>query len=196
MNTAPYQNDETRLIARLVLDADKVKSDAEQWQAKLVAARAVSESAEAVFVASLSEGDAYTVATEKARVAHLTAVVTAIENVGGADGLRARALDVPSLASLLVRAFEIKREALCALLVAQRKSLAGLLAKLTDEGIGFPAIEGDVAVSNARGRIQQTEAARDLAAIMITRYGPNWRPGNTTHKVSEAIGTLQQPLPV
>ena len=94
--TPNYENDHSRLLNRLALDADALARKAGAWFDQLATAKAEAATAQDAFLADFHADSAARFAEAQTRVRDLTTVATAVENSGGPTEARARALLTPA----------------------------------------------------------------------------------------------------
>lgn len=193
----PFESDATRVLDRLVLDAEAPRSAARTFAPRLAAAERRVTVLKNEFLSTLADADAEAFVNAKRAVENLTDAVAAIDESGGPDGLHANALRTDVVFNTLAAGFREKVAALDKILPQRRKALGARRAELSEAGVtGIGEIEGDVEVIRLRLLVEATEAARRDAEEKRT-YSSRWRScERDQYPFADLRGALSAPLPV
>jgi hypothetical protein len=194
MNPTPYVNDHSRLLEKFAQQGDALAAKAAEWLDKLATAKAEAAAAEEAFAADLKPGSASELVEAQNKVRALIGVTNAIENAGGPEEIRARALRAPAVFSVAAQGFAERVAALEKLVPLGLKRLGECRASLTEAGVDAPRIETDATVCAWRtfgesivSHVAAAKAGEGYAALR----GVNCTP----KKFDELYEALTAPLP-
>jgi hypothetical protein len=191
----PFACDPSRVIDRLVIDADAVKGRAVGWLEKVPTAAAREAKAEARFLETLDEADALDLLEQKRSHANCVTAAAAIEAAGGPSTIRDRALATQQIFALLESCYREREAAITKLLPAARKILASARASWTERGLNFAEIEFQPETVLARVRVESLESAIQ-DAVVKRGYCQRWNPKVTPQfTFVDLYGCLTAPLP-
>lgn len=194
MSPQNYQNDHSRLLAKLSQSADADVAAARSWADKLAAAQVEQAAATTAFTEKFDRDCAVAVVEISDRIRSLRTVAEAIENAGGAQYARVRALRAPLVFSSFSKGFAEKLDALQKLLPPARKALGARLAILAEEGVNFPNAYADQVVRSWQAFIVAVENA--IADATLGKSFADARGANHgTRSFENLYGSLTAPLP-
>ncbi len=186
-----FSCDETRLLDRIVHDADAHAAKAQKCLTDRDGAHANVTKTCTVFLTSIDHADAVDFVNATTEAAKFTAVAEAIECVGGPTALREKFFQTNDVYSVLSQGFARRVEALDARLAVARKVLANLRAEKTEAGVAY--IEGDPAVIAAHATVINLGVQKN-AADAEQQYCYRWTPSVAHRPFSEIYGSLVAPL--
>ena len=186
-----FSCDETRLLDRIVHDADAHAAKVQKCLTDRDGAHANVTKTRTVFLTSIDHGDAVDFVNATTEAAKFSAVAEAIESVGGPAALREKFFQTNDVYSVLSQGFARRVEALDARLAVARKALANIRAEKTEAGVAH--VEGDHAVIAAHATVINLGVQRN-AAEAERAYCHRWVPSVAHRPFSEIYGSLVAPL--
>ena len=192
-----YTSDATRAIDRIVALADAKAKMAEDILARRAKARSDVADAEQQFVASLSDQDAAGLANAKRGAQDLGYAAAAIEDSGGAEGVRYRAIHVAATFATLATGFTERFEYFGQQMPNAMRKLADARHKATISGVHSVRIEFTDEVQSARLLSEAIITARD-GATALRDWCIRWYPGSRDQgqTFDGLFGSLRAPLPI
>lgn len=194
MNSLRFENDDTRLLDRALIDAERAEQTAEKWRTDFAAAKVAVTQAESAFLGTLGTDQAQELAQRAQAVRNLSVVVAALEDAGGASEARLRQLNNRPNYDTLGRGLTAKSAAITALIKPQRVELGERRKILTEEGVDFRLIETDGEVRRIGLVIAGVEnliREADEAAAWCRR----WDHTTTDRSFDDLHEILTRPLP-
>lgn len=194
MVMSAYVNDHTRLLDRLAQDADALAAKAAKWSDARANATAAVVTAQDAFTASPEPEAARDLVEAQAKVRDLTTLSTAIEDAGGPQEVRTRALKSPAVFAALAAGFRERIAVLEKLVHPARKRLAEHTARSTEAGRSFWEVQADPQVFAWRAHGEDITTALAVAKFgeaYSTRRGAGYAP----EKFDDLYARLTAPLP-
>lgn len=194
MKSMKYQNSSSRSIDEIVQSVETVLAKATAFSDSLTKLKAERDAAEAAFVTTLSEDAGAALITLEDRVRDQEILVAAIEDNGGAQELRNRALNTPEVFGHFAAGFADRVVELEKLKAPALKRLGELRNALTIEGLPFSQIEVFPDVVDLKihhDAIVSAIGSANADRIYSERHGKNYHP--KTFK--DLYNHLTAPLP-
>jgi len=183
----------SRLLDRLSQTADADVTKADHWLSELATAKVAAAVAEERFTADFSPAAAGALAEATNRVRELSTVAAAVENFGGADHVRVRALRAPVVFSTFAKGFAERLAALTALVKPAARKLGERRLAMSEEGVRSVLIEIDPVVTSFRAygeAITTALAAATFGETYSKARGANYEPRSFESLYAELISPL------
>jgi hypothetical protein len=191
----PFTSENTRLIDRFALDAAADVAKAQSFLDQRTTSKAAFANAEQAFLANLTSESARDLVEAANRVRDFAVICDAIENSGGSEAVRVRALDLPAVYSAFLKGFEERILALQKTIPNGRKHLAERRGELTEQGTNLAELHWDPIcrawveyLELIMGNIAAAEIGKGFAAVRGV--------GCEKRSFNELYAALVTPLPV